>query len=216
MDLKLRKWAELYGEDLCIRAYSLYKNEDKNPKIILQQLLSSEQLSKIKSNKINAHANGIIEAGKCLVGEIAESHEEIQDFSVEDVEQLALKAYPINPFYDGDQLMDADTNHDLRKGWIKGYLFLADEILEKTNGWVNSPARPAHMHGALEALINPSIYNKAGLISFEDAYNFFKWTQSRKCTYYHTVGGYWLSCMEDESKKTTQELYQIYKEENGS
>lgn len=90
-----------------------------------------------------------------------------------------------------------------------------DEI-EKTNGWVNSPARPAHMHGALEALTNPSIYNKSGLISFEDAYDFFKWTQSRKCTYYQTVGGYWLSCMENESKKTTQELYQIYKEENGS
>lgn len=70
MDLKLRKWAELYGEDLCIRAYSLYKNEDENPKTILQQLLSSEQLSKIKSNKINAHANGIIEAGKCLVGKM--------------------------------------------------------------------------------------------------------------------------------------------------
>ena len=38
----------------------------------------------------------------------------------EQIEQLALEAYPIEPFFDGDELVDSDTNHKIRKGFIKG------------------------------------------------------------------------------------------------
>ena len=40
---------------------------------------------------------------------------------VDKINEVALQAYPIYPFYDGDELCDTDTNSELRKGFISGY-----------------------------------------------------------------------------------------------
>jgi hypothetical protein len=40
---------------------------------------------------------------------------------VHEINEVALQAYPIYPFYDGDELCDTDTNSELRKGFISGY-----------------------------------------------------------------------------------------------
>jgi len=40
---------------------------------------------------------------------------------VNEINEVALQAYPIYPFYDGDELRDTDTNSELRKGFISGY-----------------------------------------------------------------------------------------------
>lgn len=38
----------------------------------------------------------------------------------EQIEQLALEAYPITPAYDGDEIIYHDINDELREGFIEG------------------------------------------------------------------------------------------------
>ena len=38
-----------------------------------------------------------------------------------EVEQLALKTYPVKPVYDGNQLVHSNPNDELQEGFIAGY-----------------------------------------------------------------------------------------------
>lgn len=68
--------------------------------------------------------------------------------------------------------------------------------------------------GSFVALTNPSIYSKAGLISLEDAYDFFNWTIDNK--WYMIKKNNWYNPRIDKKEEntlTTAQLFQIYQQQ---
>ena len=78
----------------------------------------------------------------------------------------------------------------------------------------NTKIRSTFMVGATEALTNPSIYSKAGLISLEDALGFAEWARldGWNIGVNDTLWRHYMRPLSDKGI-TTAQLFQIYQEQ---
>lgn len=76
----------------------------------------------------------------------------------------------------------------------------------------NTKIRSTFMVGATEALTNPEIYEKAGLISLEDAMGFAEWLPKQLGLGYSIEDKAWFS-NSGKSRHTKAQLFQIYKQQ---
>jgi len=83
------------------------------------------------------------------------------------------------------------------------------EVMEWTQ-WDNR--RHNYEQGATEALTNPSIYEKAGLISLEDAFGFAEWLPKQLGIGYSIEDKAWFS-NSGKSRHEIAQLFQIYQEQ---
>lgn len=80
------------------------------PKILLLFAHPALEKSRVSFNRLNYD--------KIKPLSLSEVEEAINGCSVE---EMAENKYPINPFYDGEELCHPDTNDELREGYIEGF-----------------------------------------------------------------------------------------------
>lgn len=88
----------------------------------------------------------------------------------------------------------------------------AIEAIEETNCFANEQKSDAYRQGATEALTNPEIFEKAGLIKVSEVDGFIQW---RNLNYFYSdMGKGWLPFGQDSLLVyTTAQLFQIYKQQ---